>query len=84
MDPRTPTLKSKLTKIVDLPPSSLEFVPSSQIHFVVGTYFLESDAAENVSSTQETNQKRTGSLDLYRLLNDEMYPFLSVESKVNG
>ena len=81
MDPATPTFKSKSTLILDLPPSCLEFVPRSQSYFVVGTYFLEPSAAENVSSMIEINQTRSGSLNLYSLQNDEMYPFLNVESQ---
>lgn len=79
MESPTPTFKSKSTLILDLPPSCLEFVPLSQSHFVVGTYFLESSAAENVTSTEEINQKRSGSLNLYNVQSDEMYPFLGME-----
>ena len=75
MDPPPPTIKPKLTITLDLPPSCLEFVPFSQVHFVVGTYFLESCAAENVSSLEKINQKRSGSLNLYLLQNHKMYPF---------
>lgn len=79
------TLKSNLTIFLDLPPSCLEFVPFLQNYFVVGTYFLESSSANNNDSTiKEITQKRSGSLNLYRLQNNEMYFFSVESSQVKG
>lgn len=77
MNSPIPTLKSNLTIFLDLPPSCLEFVPFLRNYFVVGTYFLESTSVNNIDSIiAEITQKRSGSLSLYLLQNNEMYPFL--------
>ena len=76
------TLKSNLTIFLDLPPSCLEFVPFLPNFFVVGTYFLESTSVNNTGSTiAEITQKRSGSLNLNRLENNEMYPFSVMNSR---
>lgn len=69
---------------LDLPPSCIEFSQASPEYFVVGTYNLEKDDAEEPQHDQENDgddksknevkaQERNGSLILYRLENDELY-----------
>ncbi|KFY44128.1 hypothetical protein V494_01614 [Pseudogymnoascus sp. VKM F-4513 (FW-928)] len=68
---------------LDLPPSCIEFSQASPEYFVVGTYNLEKDDAEEPQNDQENDeddkskvevktQERNGSLILYRLENDEL------------
>lgn len=79
MDHTPLNLKSKLSIILDLPPSCVEFLPLAPNYFVVGTYFLESNPASDESSTQDSAQTRSGGLHLYRLQNNAMYVFLFLE-----
>jgi diphthamide biosynthesis protein 7 len=69
---------------LDLPPSCIEFSQASPEYFVVGTYNLEKDDAEEAqpdpendeddkSKSEVKTQERNGSLVLYKLENDELY-----------
>lgn len=70
--------------VLDLPPSCIEFCPTSRDYFVVGTYFLEKkeqDASvENATGEEEEKsedtdkkpQTRTGSLILFKVEGDEV------------
>ncbi|KAH0004559.1 WD40 repeat-like protein, partial [Aureobasidium melanogenum] len=70
--------------ILDLPPSCIEFCPTSRDYFVVGTYFLEKkeqdvDVENDAGDEDETNgdadkkpQTRTGSLILFKIEGDEV------------
>ena len=66
---------------LDLPPSCIAFCPTLPQCFVVGTYFLhpeeeqQSAAAQDdevTSADEDVQQKRSGSLILFRLEGDEM------------
>lgn len=79
------TLKNHaIATTLDLPPSCIEFSQVSPEYFVVGTYNLEKDDAEDSQYDQENDgddkpkkevktQERNGSLVLYRLENEELY-----------
>jgi diphthamide biosynthesis protein 7 len=55
--------KSRTTVFLDQPPSCLEFCPEIRDHFVVGTYLL----SETKNESGETQQTKTGSLQLWKL-----------------
>jgi len=55
--------QSLTTVFLDQPPSCLEFCPEDPDYFVVGTYLL----SESKNDDGETVQKKTGSLQLWRL-----------------
>ncbi|KAK3698775.1 hypothetical protein LTR37_016779 [Vermiconidia calcicola] len=66
---------------LDLPPSCIAFCPTLPQYFVVGTYFLhpeeeqQSAAAQDdevTSADEDVQQKRSGSLILFRLEGDEI------------
>lgn len=80
------TVSSIASLTLDLPPSCIAFCPSRSELFVVGTYFLHPrDNAQQTESSSEDSagqnaaeashlgqeQKRTGSLILFRLDRDE-------------
>lgn len=61
-----PTIQSpqpQTTVFLDQPPSCLEFCPEDPDYFVVGTYLL----SETKDEDGETVQKKTGSLQLWKL-----------------
>ncbi|KAH0399657.1 WD40 repeat-like protein, partial [Aureobasidium melanogenum] len=78
------SISSTQSLIIDLPPSCIEFCPTSRDHFVVGTYFLEKkeqddgveddagDEEENTGDTDKKPQTRTGSLILFKVEGDEV------------
>ncbi|KAJ5623251.1 hypothetical protein N7490_011856 [Penicillium lividum] len=55
--------KSQTTVFLDQPPSCLEFCPEIRDHFVAGTYLL----SETKNESGETQQTKTGSLQLWKL-----------------
>ncbi|KAL2000920.1 hypothetical protein VTN02DRAFT_2457 [Thermoascus thermophilus] len=55
--------QSQTTVFLDQPPSCLEFCPEDPDYFVVGTYLL----SETKDDDGETVQKKTGSLQLWKL-----------------
>ncbi|KZF21821.1 WD40 repeat-like protein [Xylona heveae TC161] len=76
-------IQSIHSRILDLPPSCIEFSPIARDYFIVGTYYLEknedgNDATkedeENTSNSPEEKkaQSRRGSLILFRYVNDEL------------
>jgi diphthamide biosynthesis protein 7 len=69
MDPSkfSKTVKPICSTILDLPPSCIEFVPGFPEWFVVGTYNLQKDV--DIGSAP---QLRTGSLNLFRIVGDEL------------
>ncbi|KEQ67727.1 WD40 repeat-like protein [Aureobasidium melanogenum CBS 110374] len=78
------SITSSQSLVLDLPPSCIEFCPTSRDYFVVGTYFLEKkeqDASvENATGEEEEKsedtdkkpQTRTGSLILFKIEGDEV------------
>lgn len=72
------------SRILDLPPSCIEFCPVARDYFVVGTYFLEKkeqdagiendaeELEENSGGTDKKPQIRTGSLILFKVEGDEV------------
>ncbi|KAG9692423.1 WD40 repeat-like protein, partial [Aureobasidium melanogenum] len=78
------SITSSQSLVLDLPPSCIEFCPTSRDYFVVGTYFLkkkEQDASvENATGEEEEKsedadkkpQTRTGSLILFKIEGDEV------------
>lgn len=81
----TPTSDLDMTSVVslqslilDIPPSCIEFCPAAPQYFVVGTYFLEkkeqnvSHPESEVDEVPKEDQKRTGSLILFRLIGEEV------------
>lgn len=85
------TLISSIQSLtLDLPPSCIAFCPTQPQYFVVGTYYLHpkalEDASTDLSGTEQTAQKRTGSLVLFRLDSETMYVRLLIgkhDSKAN-
>lgn len=69
------TVKSTQTHILEKPPSCIEFLPSNQDFFLVGTYYLDSGAGQEDTNDQATNlaQSRNGSLLLFKLEETNMY-----------
>jgi diphthamide biosynthesis protein 7 len=76
-------ISSKVSLILDLPPSCIQFCPAHPGLFVVGTYNLEKneeDIQENkqdsdddeVVTTTKTPQSRNGSLLVYRVDGTEL------------
>lgn len=61
-----PSIKSKTTLILDYLPSCLEFWPLHPEYFVIGTYLLQSNPADD-EQTSSTTQTRSGNLILFRL-----------------
>ena len=55
------------SKILDLPPSCIEFVPGFPKYFIVGTYNLQKDI-----DTGSLPQSRTGSLSLFRIVGADL------------
>jgi diphthamide biosynthesis protein 7 len=78
------SISSIQSLILDLPPSCIEFCPTSRDYFVVGTYFLEKkeqdvgveidagDEDETSGDTDKKPQTRTGSLILFKVEGDEV------------
>ncbi|KAL2008928.1 hypothetical protein VTN00DRAFT_7122 [Thermoascus crustaceus] len=62
-EPTIQTPQSERTVFLDQPPSCLEFCPEDPDYFVVGTYLL----SETKNEDGETVQKKTGSLQLWKL-----------------
>lgn len=60
-------ITSKRSLTLDLPPSCLEFSPTSPSHFLVGTYNLQVQKPEEAGS-----QKRDGSIVVYELVEDDI------------
>lgn len=56
-------ITSSTSTVLGLPPSAVAFCPSHPQYYVVGTYFLH----PNTEQPSEASQKRTGTLELYRL-----------------
>ncbi|KAL4796930.1 hypothetical protein BDV19DRAFT_360102 [Aspergillus venezuelensis] len=66
MAPQTPS--STTTIYLNQPPSCLQFCPASPNHFVVGTYLLsETKSTDENGEEQVISQKKTGSLQLWKL-----------------
>ena len=69
-------LKSQCSKILDLPPSCVEFSPLHPHYFVVGTYYLDDagdgESTEDGNAAGTTQQQRKGSLLLFRYINREL------------
>lgn len=84
-EPRTIT--SQCSLILDLPPSCIEFSPTSPDLFVVGTYYLDTapmaaatptpqhdDESLQLSDSElQPSQQRTGSVILLQLLDAQVY-----------
>ena len=79
------SVSSRTSLALDLPPSCVEFCPSSPNHFVVGTYNLErnADAAEHSTPADDDDvdvqvsgvkkaQSRNGSLILFEIKNNDL------------
>ena len=68
-------INSTQTNILEKPPSCIEFLPSNQYFFLVGTYYLDSGAGQEDTNDQATNlaQSRNGSLLLFKLDETNMY-----------
>lgn len=69
-------ISSKLSIVLDLPPSCIEFSPFHPECFIVGTYHLEPESASHTTSLQQEDyqlgrpvQDRRGSLMLFHLSN---------------
>ncbi|KAI9816496.1 MAG: hypothetical protein M1827_001628 [Pycnora praestabilis] len=80
MDTNSQIIKSMTSRVLDLPPSCVEFSPVSPEYFLVGTYYLEgsgeAETGQYTNVDQETEeeqndkraeQRRSGSLILCRL-----------------
>lgn len=63
------TIASKVSLILDLPPSCIQFCPAHPKYVVIGTYNLQRD--EDESAPKETEDKkpqsRNGSLIVFKL-----------------
>ena len=73
-DDVAPSINSITSKLLDLPPSCVEFAPCQQEYFVIGTYYLEPND-EHEESNREAQQARRGSLILFRLQGHNLYDF---------
>jgi diphthamide biosynthesis protein 7 len=49
------TVKSTISRTVDLPPSCMEYLPKSVEYFLIGTYFLQNPDQPEFSEPQERN-----------------------------
>jgi len=79
-------VKPIVSLMLDLPPACISFCPTQPQYFVVGTYLLHHDddrsvtseginaaeASDSARSVGATRQRRSGSLQLYQLQDDEM------------
>jgi diphthine methyl ester acylhydrolase len=67
------SIPSPFSLILDFPPSCVAFVPTQPQYFVVGTYFLHpKDEQHSGDKADKEAQRRSGSLILYKLVNDKM------------
>ena len=80
MVPECRTVQADRSKILDAPPSCIEFAPIHSGHFVVGTYSLNSEVHEDVAREKHhdqvadiAEQSRSGSLILFKLDGFHMY-----------
>ena len=65
---QVPKIESTMSKILDAPPSCIEFSQTLPDVFVVGTYSLS-----ETKLSEKGSQSRTGSLILLRLCSKHMY-----------
>lgn len=80
-------IRSLQSVALDQPPSCVEFVPSHQGFFVVGTYHLDTDLEKeedfSANDSQRTvKQSRSGSLVLLNLEKSNMYACISWYSMI--
>lgn len=75
MGDSAPTITSKQSLILDLPPSCIEFCSTHPSYFVVGTYNLvkeeetKTESSENADgAVPKKSQNRNGSLVVYQLV----------------
>lgn len=67
------SIHSLKTLELPIPPSCVAFSPATTQYFIVGTYLLERDEDAEANKTADpAAQKRSGSLILFRLVEDEM------------
>ena len=90
----TMTSISSLERLtLDLPPACIAFCPTEPEYFVIGTYHLhrkENQASENSGedasaspSCQTEQQKRSGTLELFRLQGEHVYAsYITVQPAV--
>lgn len=84
-------IESFQSMILDLPPSCIEICPRHPSHFLVGTYYLETNEAEG-KDTEEGNdgdevevqakqaQSKSGSIIVFELKNGRAY--VSIKSQI--
>lgn len=71
-------IKSFQSMILDLPPSCIEFCPRYPSHFLVGTYYLETNEAESKDTEKDNDgdeveieakqaQSKSGSILVFEL-----------------
>lgn len=66
-----PSVTSRMSLILESPPSCLEFSPLDPELFIVGTYQLNAKADDG-EHVQSKPQLRSGSIIVFRLRRDEM------------